>query len=396
MPLADRHGGIARHGFARPDIAHHAAFARDLGAVADRDMVADRNRAAHHDIIADGGGARHAGLAGEDAALADADIVADLHKVIERGHIADHRVAKAAAINGAIAADGDLVADHHQTDMREPHRALRSGDKAEAFAADADIGGNIHMAADQGMADAAIGPDHRIAADADMIGDHGIGADAAAGPDADMLADHHAGRDGDFGADVGGCRQGGAGMNKALRRTIRIKDAAQFGKGQARILAQKQGAAIVGKAAKFPAGNDDPGVAFCKGPGMANIAEDSDIVLARLFQVGNVVDNLTGALGLHQLGADFLRQNGERKWALRLKKSLVRHSCPKMRSLTISWKAGPLQAGQERAIQRFDSWTGLPSGSLPSQSVNSSPCRTLPNIAPRDASFSRIAATSRA
>ena len=66
-------------------------------------------------------------------------IVADLDQIIERAHRADHGVAQRAAIDGAIAADFDLVLDDHAADLEDAHRALGPGHEAEAFAADGDI-----------------------------------------------------------------------------------------------------------------------------------------------------------------------------------------------------------------------------------------------------------------
>jgi len=37
--------------------------------------------------------------------------------------------------------DLDAMADHHPSDMRQPHRPLGSRNETEAFAANADIGG---------------------------------------------------------------------------------------------------------------------------------------------------------------------------------------------------------------------------------------------------------------
>src|ERR1700759_370484 len=116
-------------------------------------MIADRGLAADGDAVAERRAAGDARLAADDAGAPEPDVVADLDKIIERAAGADHRVAGRAAVDGAIRAQADVVADDHAPDLQQPHRPRRSRDKAEAGTADGAGRTDFDPRAEQGMAE---------------------------------------------------------------------------------------------------------------------------------------------------------------------------------------------------------------------------------------------------
>src|SRR6266550_3276664 len=87
---------VPRHRRARVDVSDHPSLHRDARPAPDRDVV---------------GEAGLARLAGDEAAGADAAVVPDLHEVIDLRPRADNGVVHAAAVDGGIRADLDVVAD---------------------------------------------------------------------------------------------------------------------------------------------------------------------------------------------------------------------------------------------------------------------------------------------
>src|SRR5262249_17583184 len=136
---------------ARRDLAQHATFGADLGALTDGDVVGDPDLAAQHCEIAKDHAAGQAAAGNDDAVPADLAVVPDLHEVIDLVALANPSVATATAIDASVGANLDVVLDYDPAELRHLHMSARGRLVAIAVLANAATGMQDHAVADQGM-----------------------------------------------------------------------------------------------------------------------------------------------------------------------------------------------------------------------------------------------------
>src|SRR5689334_15620055 len=95
------------------NVVLHGAHRRDLGAIADLEMVVDSDLSPERHIVTDGQAAREPDLSRQKAMPANDHIVADLDLIVDFGTLADDRVAQAAAVDGGARPDLNVVLDQH-------------------------------------------------------------------------------------------------------------------------------------------------------------------------------------------------------------------------------------------------------------------------------------------
>src|SRR5437660_600368 len=125
LPVVARR--VPRHRGARVDVPDHPALHRDARPAPDRHMVGETGLARQEDVVFDVGAARDPRLTGDQTAGPDATVVADLHEVVDLRPRAHDGVIHAAAIDGRVGADLDVVADDaapHLRDLARPPPAL--------------------------------------------------------------------------------------------------------------------------------------------------------------------------------------------------------------------------------------------------------------------------------
>src|SRR6267142_2268751 len=173
------------------DVVLDPAHRRNLGAVADLEMVVDAHLGAQRDVVTDRQAAREPDLGREQAVPADGYIVADLDLIVDFGTLADHRIPQAAAVDGGSGADFHIVLDQDAAGLRHLDVAL-GAEENETIAVLADAAGRMDqdIVADQGELDRGAGADIAVAADLDVGADHRARADHGAGADLDPGADH--------------------------------------------------------------------------------------------------------------------------------------------------------------------------------------------------------------
>src|SRR5882724_3966850 len=178
------------------DVVLDPAHRRNLGAVADLEVVVDAHLGAQRDVVADRQAAREADLGREQAVPTDGHIVADLNLVVDFGTLTDHGVTQASAVDGGTGADLDIVLDHDATGLRHLLMAIGAEEnEAVAILSDAAAGMDQDVVADQRKLDGGARADVAVAADPDIGGDHRTGADHRAGADLGPRADHGQGID---------------------------------------------------------------------------------------------------------------------------------------------------------------------------------------------------------
>src|SRR5690606_6646019 len=106
------------------------AHGRNRDVVADFEMAEDARAAADPAATPDARAAGDADAAGDCAALAQLHVVRDLDEVVELAAVADDRVVERAAIDGAVRADLDIVADHDAAELGNLLPALLRVDEA--------------------------------------------------------------------------------------------------------------------------------------------------------------------------------------------------------------------------------------------------------------------------
>ena len=139
-------------------------------------MVANAHLSAHHAVIADAATAGNAGLGGDHDVCADAAIVANVDQIVELRAGPDDGLIESAAVDGAVGANLDVVADDEAADLRELYVAseLFVAHKAEAVGAEHRAGVHDHAAADGGS-----GIDHHARIDFAVVADDDAFADVA-------------------------------------------------------------------------------------------------------------------------------------------------------------------------------------------------------------------------
>jgi hypothetical protein len=97
-------------------VGHEAADQED-DVVADLEVAADADAAREDAAAPDLRAARDRGRAADDGVRADAHVVRDLHEVVDLDAVLDHGVVDRAAVDGAVRADLDVVADHDASEL---------------------------------------------------------------------------------------------------------------------------------------------------------------------------------------------------------------------------------------------------------------------------------------
>src|SRR5256886_454114 len=109
---------VPRHRRACVDVSDHPSLHRDARPAADRDVVGEAGLARQEHVIFDVGAARDPRLAGDETAGADAAVMPDLHEVVDLRPRPDDGVVHAAAVDGGIRADLDVVTEGAAPDRR--------------------------------------------------------------------------------------------------------------------------------------------------------------------------------------------------------------------------------------------------------------------------------------
>ena len=177
--------------------------------ITDNDTIAHTNLAGENDPVPDLGSAGDPNLSREGAAAANGHAVADLHQVVDLGAGPNPGFTDGRTVNGAAAAQLNLILQHNPTGLWHLPPTLGGRDKTEPFRADNSIGID-HATTTQtgarikdgiGMQLTAIphndpvvnhdsGMQHTVRADATACTDAHPGADRRACTDHSPLIDH--------------------------------------------------------------------------------------------------------------------------------------------------------------------------------------------------------------
>src|SRR6202034_3272992 len=165
----------------------------------------------------------------EETVFTEVAIVCNMTNVIQLGAGSNVRGCQRGAVDGAIAADFDSVADIDIAEMRDlPRAPVGSDGIAETIAADAGVGMDLAI-----IADPAAGThenmrmEHRSFADPSIVFDDGVSTDLAVVADVGMRADHGIGSEENPFADHGirvhhGRRMAFAPLRKSITLPVEI------------------------------------------------------------------------------------------------------------------------------------------------------------------------------
>src|SRR2546430_6220629 len=110
---------IPRPGFAGRDVAEYASLRGETCTSADREVPADSCLSCQDRPITNVDRASDSDLRHHQAFLADAHVVGDVNEIVDLGSVADHCVVDAAAVDGGVGSDLDVVADDAAPDVRD-------------------------------------------------------------------------------------------------------------------------------------------------------------------------------------------------------------------------------------------------------------------------------------
>src|ERR1019366_5922938 len=102
-------------------IGQHARLSAKNRASFDGSMVAKAHLPAQQAVVSDAAATGNARLGGNHHVGSDAAVVANVHQVVELRARPDGRLVERAAVDGAVGADLDVVADDEASDLRELH-----------------------------------------------------------------------------------------------------------------------------------------------------------------------------------------------------------------------------------------------------------------------------------
>src|SRR5690606_35443556 len=197
LGLGDRHSRLAEDGFAGRDAVGHAGLGADGRVGADRDVPADAGLCGHRDVVTDGDGAGQPDLGDEQAVLADLRAVADGDQVAELRAGADDGLAERGAVDRAVGADFDVVADLDDADLRDFDPLAADRGVAEAVLSDHCAGVDGHAVAED-----AVVVDDDVGVEQGVVADAAAGSDVAAGIQHGVASDHRVMVDGGAGVDA--------------------------------------------------------------------------------------------------------------------------------------------------------------------------------------------------
>src|ERR1017187_9686270 len=98
-------------------IRQHAAARSENDARLDRCVVSDANLSSHDRTVSDLDTARNAGLGCDHDIGSDGNVMPDVYQIVELGSRADHGFVQRTAVNGAVGADLDVLANDKFADL---------------------------------------------------------------------------------------------------------------------------------------------------------------------------------------------------------------------------------------------------------------------------------------
>jgi len=162
-------------------------------------VVGEAGLARQEDVVFDVGAARDPRLAGDETARADAAVVPDLHQVVDLRPRADDGVVHAAAVDGRIRADLDVVADDAASDLGDFARQLAAlaGHVAEPIRPEPHAGVQDDPVPHYRPAVTHhVGQQLHVVAELDAVAQHAPGADPHVAPQPHGATQHRVGADG--------------------------------------------------------------------------------------------------------------------------------------------------------------------------------------------------------
>jgi len=187
-------------------------------------LFADAGLPTDDGVVADSDAAGETGLRGDHDVTADGAVVRDVNQVIELDSIGYGSDTQGRAIDAAVRADFDIVADVDGADLREFFVMVSSERKAEAVRADDRSGVDDDTSAD---AHAVIERDARmqsgLSADGYAASDATSGADLTAFGDDCFVSDDYVGADETAGGNLRGRSNNGGGVNERRGARLRIE-----------------------------------------------------------------------------------------------------------------------------------------------------------------------------
>ena len=134
--------GIAGPRLAGGNVSKYAGLSADARPFPDREMPAYSRLPGENGAIAHRCRPGHTNLRHQQAFLTDAHVVGNVHQVVDLGPAADHSVVDAAAIDGGVGANLDVVTDDTAANVR--NLAMRSVAKHVPESVAADAGSRMH------------------------------------------------------------------------------------------------------------------------------------------------------------------------------------------------------------------------------------------------------------
>src|SRR5581483_323176 len=153
-------------------------------AVSDRDVIYHADLPGQDHAVAEGGAACNAHLRDQQAGTAHAHVMADMDQIVQLGAGADNRRARLGAINAAVGADLDVVADLDRAQLR--HLLERGADRNIAEAVRADHAARVKNAA---LADSYAPIQDDVGVEDGLVPDGAAVPDVDAGPERDTVAE---------------------------------------------------------------------------------------------------------------------------------------------------------------------------------------------------------------
>jgi hypothetical protein len=200
--------GVAAHGGARRNVAEDRALGGNPGTVSNHKMIGNPDVSCQDYIIADAGAPSDSDTCHDQAALTDMDVVADVDQVVQFGAPADYGVVDAAAINGGVRSNLDLVSDDASADVRNSCMALPIREVPESIPAYDGTSLEDHVLADlhariadhPGVDDGALSNDHTFTqrhalAQPNSVAQTNVGAEYNVGSDRNACSQQRAGSD---------------------------------------------------------------------------------------------------------------------------------------------------------------------------------------------------------
>src|ERR1700732_628741 len=149
-PLPGRFGKMATPAPASRNVVLDGAHRRDLGPVANVEMIVDSHLRAQRHMIANRQATSQSYLGGQQTAPPNRHIVADLDLVVDFRTLADYSVAQAAAVDSRSRPDLHLILDQNAAGLRDLQMAFRPKENEPiAVLADAAAGMDEDPIADQ-------------------------------------------------------------------------------------------------------------------------------------------------------------------------------------------------------------------------------------------------------